>query len=366
MKKVFITLILAFTSLANASEKYTPMKPVKVIIPYSANSGVARFFRILDEYAVSKNITLVPEFKPGAGAMIGLNYAAGGTVNANNSVVLTVLSDTISKDPARKFNKDHFTPITAFVRPKMYIVSSPTVPVNNLAELFSTLRQNPGQLSWAVANTQAPEDLRSFSQTLGIKFDELIITRFNGGNSQAVIAGGHIDLGIYPAATVAPLINNQQLKLIGTYRQTDAPTKNIQSLDQFVTLTKDDAYSLFTLPNADQEFIKFWNNFTREFQANDAVKQRIKDNHFYMFDHGLTDVNRILKLLQSDMPIKLTQREEEIKDLIQFRGLSNRQISNQLSIGESCVKTHVTSILKKYGLKSRTQLAVIDNALRAS
>jgi DNA-binding NarL/FixJ family response regulator len=85
-----------------------------------------------------------------------------------------------------------------------------------------------------------------------------------------------------------------------------------------------------------------------------------------MFDHGLTDVNRILKLWQPNVPIKLTRREEEIKNLIRVRGLSNKQISNQLSIGESAVKTHVTSILKKYGLSSRTQLAAIDYEVRAS
>jgi DNA-binding NarL/FixJ family response regulator len=56
--------------------------------------------------------------------------------------------------------------------------------------------------------------------------------------------------------------------------------------------------------------------------------------------------------------INLTGRQEQILNIITSRGASNKHIAKMLSISESTVKLHVGSILKKYGLKNRTQLAL--------
>jgi DNA-binding NarL/FixJ family response regulator len=52
----------------------------------------------------------------------------------------------------------------------------------------------------------------------------------------------------------------------------------------------------------------------------------------------------------------LTPRELEIV-LHVARGLSNRQISTELSISERTAGNHVAKILKKLGLNSRAQIA---------
>jgi pimeloyl-ACP methyl ester carboxylesterase/class 3 adenylate cyclase/DNA-binding CsgD family transcriptional regulator len=57
----------------------------------------------------------------------------------------------------------------------------------------------------------------------------------------------------------------------------------------------------------------------------------------------------------------LTRREQEVLPLV-ARGLSNRQIADELSIGERTVEGHVANILAKRGLASRTQLAAAATA----
>ena len=57
----------------------------------------------------------------------------------------------------------------------------------------------------------------------------------------------------------------------------------------------------------------------------------------------------------------LTSRQAQILTYIKDRGASNKVIAKALNLSESTVKLHVGSILKKYGMKNRTQLALFDN-----
>jgi DNA-binding NarL/FixJ family response regulator len=53
----------------------------------------------------------------------------------------------------------------------------------------------------------------------------------------------------------------------------------------------------------------------------------------------------------------LSERETEVLKLL-GRGLANKQIAGELSITEKTVKSHVSNILGKLGLQSRTQAAL--------
>jgi len=53
----------------------------------------------------------------------------------------------------------------------------------------------------------------------------------------------------------------------------------------------------------------------------------------------------------------LTRREREVASLV-ARGLTNRQIAQELVISERTVDKHVTNLLKKLNLRSREQVAV--------
>lgn len=56
--------------------------------------------------------------------------------------------------------------------------------------------------------------------------------------------------------------------------------------------------------------------------------------------------------------IKLTERQSQILHLVQDRGASNKTIAKILGITESTVKLHIGAVLKKYGVRNRTQLAL--------
>jgi non-specific serine/threonine protein kinase len=81
--------------------------------------------------------------------------------------------------------------------------------------------------------------------------------------------------------------------------------------------------------------------------------------------HAARYVERVEAFEQTPVPVApldplemLTAREREVAGLI-ARGLSNRQIAQQLVIADGTVNIHVSSILSKLGRSSRTQVAAL-------
>lgn len=60
----------------------------------------------------------------------------------------------------------------------------------------------------------------------------------------------------------------------------------------------------------------------------------------------------------------LTEQERRVLDLI-GRGLTNRQIAEQMVLAEKTVKNYVSNLLAKLGLQRRTQAAVLATELRS-
>jgi DNA-binding CsgD family transcriptional regulator len=63
----------------------------------------------------------------------------------------------------------------------------------------------------------------------------------------------------------------------------------------------------------------------------------------------------LARMLEPQHNLIVTSREQQVLDLLNL-GLPNKKIAARLSISESTVKVHISSLLSKHGAKRRTEL----------
>jgi two-component system, NarL family, nitrate/nitrite response regulator NarL len=71
----------------------------------------------------------------------------------------------------------------------------------------------------------------------------------------------------------------------------------------------------------------------------------------------LTELNTKAALPADDNRVTLSDRENDVLTLIKL-GLSNKEIGLKINLREKTVKHYMTQLLKKFGVRSRTELAL--------
>jgi DNA-binding NarL/FixJ family response regulator len=94
-----------------------------------------------------------------------------------------------------------------------------------------------------------------------------------------------------------------------------------------------------------------------ESQLQDSIEQlnKILSGDFTISKEVMCLIKPKIKK-QNKPEISLTTRQTQVMHLLTDRGLSNKLIAKTLNITESTVKLHISSMLKKFGAKNRTQL----------
>ena len=98
-----------------------------------------------------------------------------------------------------------------------------------------------------------------------------------------------------------------------------------------------------------------------EFTIDEKVTAIVKLlDHEHYVPKRIKEILHPVKKSSNSTGIRLTPRQEQVLSLIRERGASNKSIAKILKISESAVKLHVSHILRLYGVKNRTQLALFS------
>ena len=216
---ISLTLALAGGSVAlPVSAQGYPVKPVRMIIPFSAGGAADVPGRIVTQrLAEVLRQQVVVENRPGAGSTIGADLAAKA---APDGYTVFMISNThfVSAALHKKLAYDSlndFTPVTQITSAPNVMVVHPSLPAKSVKELIMLAKARPGQIDYASSGNGSTQHLTGalFANMAGIKITH--IPYRGSGPVTADLLGGQVQLAFPGIAGMLPHIKSGRLRPLG-------------------------------------------------------------------------------------------------------------------------------------------------------
>lgn len=265
MKKVLFLIIMLMSQMTFA-------QPIQVIIPYPPGGGTDNIYRLFEKYCKSKNIDLVPIYKPGAEGSIGVNALINSPKNNKVIGITSTLSLTELDNEVEL--------VSLLGTPKFLLVSSNKSQITSFDELERLVKQKK-PFSIGAAGTSHHDLVKRLLFELGTVESELHIkVPFAGGSQQIpAILGGHVDLGFMTVLTALKQASIGNINII-------ASTTSIEGLD-VVDLSKKyknwkntNSYGLILPKENSSDVGKYWQNVAKGFLADKEIRSELNGVYY--------------------------------------------------------------------------------------
>ena len=209
---------------AAGADQY-PNRPIRIIDPYAPGGSTEAQARIVGQKLTELwGQPVVIDGRPGAAsaigtAMVAKSTADGYTLLINNAALATV--PNLSRKPLFDPVKD-LAPVIQICTQPLIFVAIPSMP-NNLKELLSYAKSNPGKLSFGSAGTGGATHL-SMELLMSMAGIKIVHVPYKGSApSVTAMLGGEVQLGIFSANSVLPHIHSGRLRALGVSTTTRSP-----------------------------------------------------------------------------------------------------------------------------------------------
>ena len=174
-----------------------PNRPTTIVLAIGAGSGTDLGLRLYAD-RLSKRLgqQYLVENKPGASTILGTEFGMRQAPTGYNLTSLfstsTIVPSTHNKvpfDPVRDF-----APIALMAGSEYAFAVTPSLPVNNMAELIAHARANPGKLNFASPGHGTPHHLGMELLKLQAGLDILHVPHKSISDALTGVQGGHTNI----------------------------------------------------------------------------------------------------------------------------------------------------------------------------
>src|SRR3984957_2365470 len=172
-----MTMTMAVMTLRAYAQTY-PDRPIHLIIPYGPGGIVDFAGRVLaQKLGDALNQTVVPDNRPGAGGIVGVDVVAHAEPDGYNVVIIdpaVVINPTLQKSLPYDIFKDLVTISRVSSSPEVLVVA-PQLGVKTYAELVAYGKANPGKLNYPSAGVGTAPHLAAvlWEQGTGVKAEHV-------------------------------------------------------------------------------------------------------------------------------------------------------------------------------------------------
>ncbi len=216
-RAVATAIAFALASAAAQAQTY-PTKPVTIVVPLAAGSGMDTIARLYgDQLANKLGKPVVIDNRPGAALMLAAAAVAtsppdGYTLLISTSSAMAinpVLYKKIAYDPAKDFE-----PVSFYVKSPFILVVDPALPVKTVPELIKYVKDSGKPLTYSSPGAGVAQHLSMefMKQRFGLEITH--VPYRNTPQSIADIAAGHVNMGFAEAGASLPLIRDGKLRAL--------------------------------------------------------------------------------------------------------------------------------------------------------
>ncbi len=212
-----VTFALSLTVAASAVAQQFPIKPIRIVVPFSAGSGSDVFARTLGpKFTEAWGQQIVVENREGAGGIIGAQLVAKA---APDGYTLLLAATPWAVSPSL-YAKPPYDPLRDFVAigrigfiPSVLVVH-PTLPVNDVKGLIRLAKAKPGQLDYSSSGKGAPSHLfMEYLKTMA-KVDIVEVPYKITAQALTDVIGGQVMMNLPILAAALPHIRAGRLKAL--------------------------------------------------------------------------------------------------------------------------------------------------------
>jgi tripartite-type tricarboxylate transporter receptor subunit TctC len=213
-----LILLLATCVVPPAAAADYPVKPIKLISPYSPGGGNDLTARVIAEALAPRlGQPVVVENRAGAGGLIGSDFVVKSP--ADGYTLLFASLDTLTMVPALKRDMpyrmpDDFTYIARTSENGMTFAINPKLPVKTIDEFVAYAKANPGVIRYGTNGVGAAPHLavELFMKKAGVRMQHV---PYKGvSNAMNDLLGGHVDMVPLTPVALSSYLNSDALRLI--------------------------------------------------------------------------------------------------------------------------------------------------------
>jgi tripartite-type tricarboxylate transporter receptor subunit TctC len=201
-----------------------PSNLIRIVVPTGAGTPPDIISRMVaDELAANEGWRLVVEDRPGALQTIAMNEVSGRPADGYTLLTMSLpMTVTPSLFPKAEVRPDaDFDPVIKISRSYTVLVTTPSLPVNSLAELVALLKSKPGKLNFSSAGFGTPSHLigEMFALQAGVRATHVPYQQFP--QAVADLINGNVQYMFVTTLPVIDLIATGKLRALAV----TAPTR---------------------------------------------------------------------------------------------------------------------------------------------
>jgi tripartite-type tricarboxylate transporter receptor subunit TctC len=233
------TLALAFFGLLSppVSAQTYPSRTVSVVVPFPAGGSVDGVARILvGKLNETVGQHFIVENRPGgASGTVGANAVAKAAADGY-TLLLTASVHVINPFLYKSVPYDvvnDFTPVSLLAEGPLLVSTTPSVPANNLKDLFDLVRKDPNKYTFGTTSVGSASHLAIELLKRDAHLDTLVVPYKGTAPALTDLVSGQIHLLADPMLSSLPLAQSGKIKALGiTSLKRAAAAPNVPTVEE--------------------------------------------------------------------------------------------------------------------------------------